>query len=486
MEKVKFIGGAYTARSVNVEAQRCINLYPEMDETGDGKEPAALYGTPGLTLHTTQPGAFANRAGGGYVTSTGRWFNVCGNKLNEIYEDGTVTNRGTLFTNVGPVYITDNGATASIGGDQLLITDGTYGYILNFTTNVFEQISDSDFPGGGTCTFMNQFFLVSKPGSREFFASDILNGLAWDALSFGVKESQPDPVIAIKSNGQYLWVWGSQSYEVWYGSDDQPFPFARVLGTVGNIGCASAASVIQMKGSMFWLGDGSEGRGVVFMSDGNSAVRISTHAIEYYLAQQADLSTTIAWCYEREGHYFYALSLQTANRTLVYDLTTGIWHERAYLDPETGNFTRHRGISCVFYKGKNYVGDYSNGNIYLLDELAYTDNGNPLKRLRATSHTSEKNRRMTIDRLQVLIQSGVGTQTGQGVDPKLMLRVSKDFGHTWGPERTASMGKVGEYSKRAMWNLLGQGRDFVFEVSCSDPVKVVFIEALVAARMGDD
>ncbi len=484
MIKIPFIGGAYTSKSINVEAQRCVNLYPEMDETQQGVNPAALYGTPGLTLKSDL-GPNANRAGGMYVTSTGRWFDVIGNHLFEIYADGTFVSRGTLNTNVGPVTITDNGATASIGGDQLGVCDGQFLYVLNFTTNVFGEVTDEDFPGAGTLTFQDQYFVVNKPGTREVFASDLLDGSEWNALSFGVKEGWADPIVCVKSDGENLWIFGSQSYEVWYNSGESPFSFARRLGTLSHIGCASAASVILMRSMMFWLGEGSNGRGVVFMSNGFTAQRISTHAIEFYLAQQADLTTTVAWNYEREGHYFYCLSLQTANRTLVYDLTTQIWHERAYLEPD-GFFGRHRGISCAFFQGQNYVGDYANGKVYLLDEDAHTDNGRPLKRLRSTPHFSNNNTRIIIDRFQLLLQSGIGTQTGQGVDPQVMLRVSKDFGHTWGAERRASMGKVGEYAKRCFWNSIGQSRDFVFEVSVSDPVKVVFTDALAAVRVGSD
>jgi len=42
-----FIGAAYTARSLNLNAQRCVNLYPV--STDGGKVPIALIGTPGMT-----------------------------------------------------------------------------------------------------------------------------------------------------------------------------------------------------------------------------------------------------------------------------------------------------------------------------------------------------------------------------------------------------------------------------------------------------
>ncbi len=45
-----FIGPAYTLDSTNVDAQRCVNLYPEVIESGNGKEGQQVYlkSTPGL------------------------------------------------------------------------------------------------------------------------------------------------------------------------------------------------------------------------------------------------------------------------------------------------------------------------------------------------------------------------------------------------------------------------------------------------------
>lgn len=44
--KIPFVGGGYLGRSSNLDTQRCVNLYPELDKTG-GK-PECLIGTPGL------------------------------------------------------------------------------------------------------------------------------------------------------------------------------------------------------------------------------------------------------------------------------------------------------------------------------------------------------------------------------------------------------------------------------------------------------
>lgn len=441
----------------------------------------ALYRTPGLKLLCTLPGV--NRGAGMYKTSTGRFFAVSSNHLYEIYGDGEFIERGTLLTFSGPVFICDNGATATIGGDQMMITDGGFGYIFNFTSNTLVQITDTNFPGGGPCCFQDQFFLVVKPNSREVYASTALDGLT-GYTAFGVKEGLGDPIVGIRSNGQDLWVYGTQTAEVLYNAGLFPFPFTRRLGTLSKIGLAAKSSVLDMKDSFLWIGEGDEGRGQVFASNGYTAVRISTHPIEDFLAEQTVLDDAVAWKYEHEGHYFYVITLPTADKTLVYDLTTGLWHERAYLNPLDGFFNRHRAISCVFFNGKNYVGDYANGNIYELDPETGTDNGEALKWLRSSPHLDNNEDRLFCDEFQVVIESGSGNPNNPGLDPKAFLRISKDGGHVFGNSREANMGKIGEYKTRCRWLMNGQARDFVFEVSGTAPVPTVLISGVGRFRPG--
>ena len=51
-----FVGPAYEVRSSRLNAQRCVNLYPELDESPKGKSVAALFDTPGLVEVQAFPG----------------------------------------------------------------------------------------------------------------------------------------------------------------------------------------------------------------------------------------------------------------------------------------------------------------------------------------------------------------------------------------------------------------------------------------------
>jgi hypothetical protein len=103
-----FVGPSYTLQSTDIECQRTLNLYPQVDESGVGKNVAALLSTPGLVLKWTL--AATPRAL--FVTANaGRLFAVVNTKLVEMFANGTTVERGTLLSSgFDRVGIWDNNA----------------------------------------------------------------------------------------------------------------------------------------------------------------------------------------------------------------------------------------------------------------------------------------------------------------------------------------------------------------------------------------
>jgi hypothetical protein len=193
------------------------------------------------------------------------------------------------------------------------------------------------------------------------------------------------------------------------------------------------------------------------------------------------MSDATAYTYQQDGHAFYVLNFPTGGTTWVYDVSTGVWHERAYLD--NGQFTRHRGNCQCNFSGDIIIGDYETGNIYTFDLTVYADNGGAQKWLRSwrALPTGRNDLHRTAHHsLQLNCEVGTGLNTGQGSDPQVMLRWSDDGGHTWSGEHWTGMGAIGAYGQRAIWRRLGMTtkiRDRVYEVSGSDPVKMDIIGA---------
>lgn len=105
-----------------------------------------------------------------------------------------------------------------------------------------------------------------------------------------------------------------------------------------------------------------------------------------------------------------------------------------------------------------------------------------IRRLKRFRIPFASNKWIFLSRLEVFLQSGMGTVDVP--DPIVMLRLSRDGGQTWGSERQGSAGAMGDFGRRVYWNALGRGRDFVCELTVSDAVPWYFLEAIADITEG--
>ena len=469
--KTPILGSSYVVRSVNAADARMVNLFPEIIAEG-GKEPAYLQRCPGLQfLASVGVGpirgvwAFSNNASDAFVVS--------GNSLYKINTSYSATLLGTIAGS-GPVSMADNGT-------QLFIAANGPSYIYNNTTNAFSQITDPDFPGAVSVGFLDGYFVFNEPNSQKIWITSLLDGLSVDPLDFASAEGSPDGVVGLISDHREVWVFGTNSVEVWYDAGTQDFPLQRIQGAFNEIGCVSAYTLAKMDNGIFWLGADARGRGIVYRANGYTGQRISTHAVEWHIQQYGDISDALAYTYQQDGHSFYVLIFPSANTTWVYDVATQAWHERAGFS--NGSFTRHRSNCQMSFNNEIIVGDYENGNLYAFDMETYADNGQIQKWLRtwrALPSGQNNLRRTTHHSLQIDLETGVGLNLGQGSDPEVMLRWSDDGGHTWSNYHTSPVGKIGQYYHRTFFRRLGMTlklRDRVYELSMTDPVKTAIMGA---------
>lgn len=123
--KTPFLGSYSKSRSQNLSDAQCQNLYPSSVDTKDGKDVAAFYSTPGLTLLCV--------CGIGPVRGSKQFqpaipalpilYVVSGSALYTVTQSYVATLVGTLGTSIGPVSIITNGT-------QVAIFDGVNGYLV--------------------------------------------------------------------------------------------------------------------------------------------------------------------------------------------------------------------------------------------------------------------------------------------------------------------------------------------------------------------
>lgn len=462
MTKIGLVGPSYQELSLPFDAQRTINLYPVSDSQG-GSEATALYGTPGLRTFAT---AGTGPVRGVYPAANGRAFTVSGSILYEILANGSVINRGSLNTSSGIVTISENGF-------QLGVCDGDKVYMFTYDTNTFGIVTDPDLPSCGGIEFIDGYFVVNQNNSGKFFISAINDGTSWDPLDFATAESSPDKLNrAINFLGQ-LGLFGSKSLEIWRDTGAALFPFTRISGNAP-IGSIAPYTILPIDTSIFWVGSNDQGQGIVYRAQGFSPVRISTSPIEAILQKVRDPSLLRAWTYQQDGHPFYVITGENLETSLVFDISTELWHERAYLNAQ-GEYEQHLGSCAMYAFGKTLVGSRRDGRIYEMSQSFYDDDGDALQRRRIYTHLNDELKQVRYNSLQIGFEVGVGLQTGQGSDPLVSLRISPDGAKTWSKFYTTSIGKVGKYTQQVTFRRLGIQQQCTFEISISDPVKVAII-----------
>ena len=477
MVAIPFVGPTYTSRSTTLDAQRCINLYLEEDQGQGGKSsPAALYGTPGLTERyaLTFPQGSVAKPIRALFTSTrdGRLFVIAGSGVFGILANGTVIEPAStklLQTSSGPVSITDNAL-------EMYITDGTAGYIFNYSADTLTTITDPDYLGPGPATTQDSYFVTIRPDSDQFFISGLNDGLNYAAADVTSADGKPDKAVGIASDQRLLWIFKQQSIQVFYNSGNADFPFEEIQGGFLDVGAVNPWSIQALQNTMVWLGETARGEGIVYASQGFIPTRISTHAIELIIRTWADLTQCRSYTYEDEGHTFYVL--WNPDGTVVFDFVTGMWHERAALRSD-GTLGTHR--VCCFTRAHDtlFGGDYETNQVYAMSLDTYTDNGTPIPRIRAAQYVDGQRRRLRHSRFELDFERGVGLSGSPvvGTDPQVELRWSNDHAQTWADYSAASLGKIGEYTTRAKWWRLGVARERIYEARITAPVKVAIIGA---------
>lgn len=466
MPQLQLVQGAYEARSVIANAQRCINLYPEMN-TKDAEVPYTHYCTPGLV--TLAQGIFAE-VRGLYTASNGLLFAVIGDTVYYVPDSFVLQPLGTIVTQSGMVSMYDNKF-------KLIVLDGSlYGWSVDLTTLAFTTFAPPNFVGGNQIRYIDTF-LISSTQDANIQSSDS-NAETYTALALATMTGDADQLQIIDVVHKEMWSFGRRTTEVWSNVGAYPFPFQPIPGVFLQHGIAALRSLAKWGLSIFWLSQDNNGQALVMMGGpGYKADVISTPAIADAMSKYTKISDAIGFTYQQGTHIFYVLTFPTADATWVYDLSTQMWHERAWLD-NNGQLRRHRANCVAFAYGKTVCGDWQNGKLYNWDLNAYTDDGQPIVKLRSFPHLVSSLDRISYKQFMADIE--VGTEPDPSIDPMLNLRWSDDRGVSFNNGLQQSLGMTGEYRSIPSWNRLGFARDRVFELSwtaaCATALNGAFID----------
>jgi hypothetical protein len=456
-----FVGPSYLSASYMADRERCVNRYPEQTESPTSAAAWALMPCPGFDLFAESDPA----PGRGVFAVADEAYAVAGFSFVEVFADSTTTVRGTVEADDTPATLSANGQA----GDQVFITSGGVAYVYDRTAHT---LAVTGVPGttatmGGSMDGRS-FYLDAVTGT--VYCSAQYDAATWDASLFA-QSTAGDPWVSMAVTGDRLiHLMGQTTREIWSNQGAAGFPFTPIAEAYAPVGIAAPYGFAVDSGLTF-LGQTTTGRPQIYRMNGYTPVVVSTSGIDQVIQGYETMADATAFAYQADGHSFTLFTFGAADATWVVDEKTGLWHERAYWDTVHAVYHAYRPCCVMSAFGKLLVADRLSGDIYEMTPTVYTDvDGSYIRRMRQPPRWSMDQQRFTVHSLQVVCDVGIGLNTGQGSDPQLTLRTSRDGGKTFGRERSASMGKIGAFGTRVKFDRCGQARNRVDQFVDSDPV----------------
>lgn len=423
MSDFGFCGATYQSQSSNVDAERCVNLYPEIIP-GQGRPGVALYPTPGLDewplTQTVGPAPtgpnyslfpFPIYVGG---VSSQRLFGSFGNAFFEFGSNGSYINRGS------------SGAGCSryaVGTTHILLCPSSSTNAASLTA-VYEIatgiITPTQIPNGAPETitavaYINGFYVAMSAFTDKIYFTT--NPTTWDAADVFQISTTADLNLNIISDHGQLWVFSQLTTQPFDLTGDPDIPFQPIGSGFIQQGIGAGDSLVQLDNTLFWIGGDVRGKAIGWRANGYIPQRVTNHDVEYAWSQYSSISDAIAYPYQDQGHSFWHIYFPTADKTWVFDVSTNMWHERAYLDPTTGIEKAHRTRTHAFFFDKHLVGDRELPKIYEMKIPEadgsggwnfVTDNGDSIRRVRRAPYISKEQEWIFHNQLQIDLETGLG------------------------------------------------------------------------------
>lgn len=447
---INFTGGTYVDQSRPLSAQQCKNWWPRIPQGPRTKSPYVLQPFPGLTLFGTEDGVDR-----GMFEHLATLYKVTGTTLYTVDSAGAHTSRGT---------IPGSGRCIFTGiGSSIVVVTGGVPYVWNGST--LTTVTDPDLETPNAATHINNQIIYDGDGGR-FVASDVGDATSIDGLNYATAESNADDLIRAYAYDERVLLFGDKTIEFWWNSGSGRPPFDRLQGAGIPIGLGALHSVAHNDNFVYFFADDRS----VYRIQGTTHQNVLPDTLAREFQGYATVDDAIGQTLTFNKQPFYYLTFPTERATWIYP-EGGEWFE---LSSGVAG-ARYIGNSYAYAFGKHLIADYRDGNIYEMDDTVFAENGSTIQRRRDSAPLhggllGRPGKKITVNHLDLVCETGVGLVSGQGSDPQIMLQVSNDGGKTFGTEKWKSLGKTGEFLKTVRWTNLGTHETAVFRLTLSDPV----------------
>lgn len=339
--------------------------------------------------------------------------------------------------------------------DRVLVLRDNIPYLTDGTTVAILAMPDNQKVG--SITSINSSFLLSVLNSYRFYWMTP-DDIVVDPLSFASAERFADAIVCMVIISDEIWLIGETNIEVWQTTGDADAPYLRIAGRSYPNGCRDALTVCNSYYKEYpcaiWVTDKNE----VIIGQGSTSI-VSTSSVEEYLNSMTNLR---CWSFRSFRNSFYVLSGD--ERTLVFDLSSGIWSE--WSSTSFLNWRAHLGIQVA---DSVFAGDASSNTVWQLGE-DLDDAGSPIIRTISgfVPLTAKQEKCSSVN-----VRANVGNVPSYITALTIELRWSDDLGFSWSNWQNLPFSFKGQYSIDLSFKSLGvmkrPGR--VFELRYSEQTR---------------
>lgn len=385
----------------------------------------------------------------------------------------------------GAVTVTKSDGAFTFGTTALNAANVTTTYADGQINTVFEDLlSDAGVTKFTSVAQIGQRGLFTYGPRFGFTAVDDLATAT--ALNYYTAENQPDDLVAVRVMGQDIFLFGTDTIEIWAQQSNADDPFALQSGRVIKTGCLCRDGIQITDNSIIWIADDHSVRR---LAGGDTAAFISEPWITRKL-QVEPIANIGSGTQQVEGHTFYYV--RTPNGCYWWDALASsiaqqnIWHTRV-----TNLTSTWRWRYIVEYNGTHYVIDDT--GVFDLLSRDYNDEHMPAadtegtRIVRQFTAVGNFNHYETIPAMMLVAAKGIGTATGQGANPLIGMQISTDGGQTFSAIDYCELGAQGNYAEPSIWRMNGSAerRGAVFLFTKSDPAPAAYktLEEVVEMAM---
>lgn len=396
---------------------------------------------------------------------------------------------GDMFAVIGKTFYRDGVAIGQINGTgpvsiassqvEIVIAAGRDAFSYRYTDGAhdFAKIALPDSFRCRGVTYLGALFVFARAtlatgdSSHRYYWSAPIDARSVDDLDFASAESSPDGLADIATMGDNLVLAGDSSIEFWMLTGNTTLPFSRISQRIFKKGLKQTGAHAEFDNTWFFVGNNNTVYRV-----GEVPQRLSDHSIEERIGRSNDVKV---FTFQYEGHEFFAVRLGGVDETWVTDAAMpGQWYQWTTLGRD--NF---RAQCCSMVDGVPVFGDDTDGK--LLRFSGFAEDGVALERI--LSIAIPLSTTTVIDSLTLEVNAGwTETYSGEGRDPVIEMRSSRDGGRTWSVWRGISLGERGEFRKRVTWRRLGyfDNPGMLVQVRLTDPAPLRVTRAFINEMVG--